>query len=472
MQGDGSAALAKAFPVADYTDVVLGDDAHLFISKNDPWQKMTTADGSEIYFIGDVFYLDKHAPEKTDGHFVAIQSKPGVAGFKIFRNRNSHIGVYYAEDARHRVVFSALYRTQRKLRAPMGISLDGEALEDFFDFGFVTFGKTPFRQIAQLPFRRQLRWAPTGFSVATEEAVPIVEEVLANPRAMFDFFQERFAIWLRQASFRSIAVSGGLDSRFILSCLVESGLQRDITLHSRLHPLLDERDDRDVFLAKQAAAITGYPHAIQPARDMPTAFLSQEAPSRPTVLSGLYGGEYVGGDFLALISLAPVEKTSSDSQFATRVRARRETVALEDDVELKMEILAQSSMCSLYDGAWVGIAVHHNLTLSPFLDTYCLEVISRLRAEQLRGYAVYRGMYEYFPEALRAIPLNSQIQIYHEDLRRSPQGHDPKKVALPGPPPVVSPVTREMLPVRRRDNPPDEVWLRRFQNFLQIAEVL
>lgn len=464
--------VVSAFDAAEYDHHPTKGGGSLFVSKHDKFQKQTDASGNEYFFIGDVFSFDVHQLEKSDGHFVGIRCDAHGDTYTFFRNRNSHIGLYYAGNHLSCAVFSTLFRTQRKLLPHFGSELCSEALDDYFQYGFVTFGQTPFQKIKQVPFRKKLQLQNFKYSHLAEPEVQIVDEILVSPRAFFDFFQERMELWLRKASFQSIAISGGIDSRFLMACWLNKKVDRATILHSRIHPDLAENEDLDVFLAQEVAELTSLHHGIQKPTTLPNAFLGQEAPCRPPIMTGLYGGEYLGGEFLQLVSLASWDKElGGNGVFAESVMNRHKVGRFEDDVQLKLEILAQTSLCQVYGGSWATIAIHHNLTLTPFWDSYFIEAISRMPAAQLQNYALYRRLYSYFPKAMRDIPLNSQMNNYFEDYTHADNGMNPKLIIQTPQNMTISAQTRDVLPTQMKSKPSDTELLG-FQNFLSLSQIL
>lgn len=472
LKGSIENSLTSAFPASEYDIHHPTMGGSLFISKADKFQKKTDALGNEYFFIGDVFCFDDLQLDKSDGHFVGIRCDGTKGTYTFFRNRNSHIGLYYAGDHLGSAVFSTLFRTQKKLQPFYGKELSAEALDDYFQHGFVTFGQTPFQRIKQLPFRKQLQLKSYEYSYVSEPEVSLVDDVLVSPKAFFDFFQERMELWLRKASFNSIAISGGIDSRFLIACWLSKNVSRETKLYSRLHPSLAEDQDLDVLVAKKIAALTHLPHGIQKPSSLPSAFLSQEPPCRPAVLSGLYGGEYLGGEFLNLVSLEKWDqKLAGTGIFAETVMSRRKTNPLDDDVQLKLEILAQSSFCRVYDASWGAIAVHHNLTLTPFWDSYFIEALSRMPAVQLQNYSLYRQLYSYLPRPVREIPLHSQMNHYFKDYAHAQNGINPKLIPRNSDYTTISYETRDSLPSKMKSAPSDSELLG-FQNFLYFSQTL
>jgi len=474
LQGSETPTLTAHTISENYTHIALGKDAKLLIAKNNPWSQQTSHAGQEYTFIGDVFFFDAKSPENSDGHYIAITKYDDK--IIIFRNRNSQTGVYYFSNDKNQIVFSSLFPFYKKFHEKLNINFNEDSLSDFLRYGFITFGQTPFKNISRLPPRHRLQLNKNSFLLCQEAETSIPESILTNIGELFEFIQERFHLWLSQSSFKSIAISGGIDSRFIVaSLLYKPPTNTLIHFHSRKHPLLSETEDLDVALGKQIAQLTPHPHTIQCSQDAPFAFLSQEPPAIPPVLSGLYGGEYLGGELLNLVSLRSFDenKTQPDSYFENEVMSQKNSSPFEENVRLKLDILSHASLCNTYEGAWIHIGEHHNLTLSPFTDTFLMELLGRLRATDLKNYSLYRKLYSLFPEQLRIIPLNSQMNSYYEDYPYPQFGKNPKLVAF-NPPPTMTHISTQaydLLPSKLKHLAQNNSNMRAFQKFLDALEI-
>jgi hypothetical protein len=207
---------------------------------------------------------------------------------------------------------------------------------------------------------------------------------------------KRISLWLEHTRFNSIALSGGADSRMIFSALIHNKPSKKILIYSRLHPDLNEKQDADVLISKNICFQLGFEHRVQKATEMPSAYLSQEAPALAPIFSGLYGGEYLGGEITQLLA--------ENSLYLDKTNGLLENA---------IKLLAQSFTCDIYDGAWSPIYSHHNLTLTPFWDSSILQLLFNLPSEKVQKYKLYNNLFDFLPEPLLSEPLQSQLTDYY-----------------------------------------------------------
>jgi len=187
---------------------------------------------------------------------------------------------------------------------------------------------------------------------------------------------------------------------------------------------------------------------VQSSAGRPTEYLNQSHPALPPIFSGLYGGEFLGGEFLKMGTLRfldeiqrdAVKKHYANSHCVAKILSSADAeVSFNDNVPLKIAIVSQASISNFYNGSWFNMCSHHNLTLTPFWDSHFLMAILQQPADSLRNYTLYRKIFNFIPESLQEIPLNSEIQSHYPELPAMAEGLNPKNVRTPS---IFEPVLR------------------------------
>ncbi len=472
IQGPLTPEAQSHFSETTFKQISIDAQIHLFIAHDNVWQRCTDSQGHTHIVIGELFTWNPLEPDTSDGQFVGIHFDHHQKSLRVYRNKNSHIGVYYMTGPQRTYLSSHLTDMYRWLKNTYPLSICPDAVMDFFTYGFVSLGRTPFQRIYQLGYREQLTLLGHGhIDITAEKDVSFDLELINHLPDLFEFILDRIALYLNKSNINSIAISGGLDSRLIATCILMRDIQRPFRLYSRLHPQLMEFEDRDVFLAKKVAEILKTPLHIQKAVSSPTAFLSQEPPCIPPILSGLYGGEYLGGEIYRLINLKSLYASRGDCTTDFLERLDHHRIPGTHNLDLKVRLLAQSSLCNIYEGSWIHISAHHNLTLSPFTDTFLVELISKTNLDHIIDYKKYRDLFTLFHPSLKQIPINGHINVYYRDYPITEKGLDPKKMQAPESNLIIDDSTMDCLPEPLRSVKLSIIKLRAFQNFLKFADI-
>ncbi|MBY0384971.1 hypothetical protein K2X05_07420 [bacterium] len=396
--------------IISWIQINLGDWT-LFIPQNTHYKNIQSSEFNITLFIGDVFHLNEQNLEESEGHYIAFLFDQTECSLKIFRNKNSHIGIYYFEKSETTFICSDFLWAHSNL--PLPWTLDSSSIEDFFECGLITNGKTLFTNVQQLPFQKQILCQKNSLQILSEPSISLDRKIFEDPANIYEFLIERIQIWLRHCRFHSIALSGGADSRLIFAALYSTKDIHHMPIHSRLHPNLTELQDADFVIAQSICKKIGLEHKVQKAQTHPSAYLSQDPPAKPPVFSALYGGEYLGGEVLNLISRNAHTKNSNSSVFANSIH-----------------LLAQSFTCDFYGGAWFPVFAHHNLTLTPFWDSKIIQFFLSIEAENIKNYNLYNQILKNLPKELLSFPFQSQLTDYHPHWQMpSPPLLNPKSLS-------------------------------------------
>jgi hypothetical protein len=272
-------------------------------------------------------------------------------------------------------------------------SLDPEAIGQYAHFGRVIEGRTFAREIRFLgPQRAGLEPVKRAKPDGPDEAARILKETLRlNTRELISSFQVE-----------KMLLSGGADSRVLLSVLENPGALEFVTYISR-----NPASPRDAEIAAQLAAQLKAKHTIVDANkeagaqnpDM-SAALSYGALSEPH-LTGLFGSELVGDAWYKILPRAPRDLWTS---------------------------FASSTYSGV--GGFQFIFPYLNPFLnriSPFWDSDVVRLLLSTDPNHLFDYTLYNRLMNREMEELLSVPLHSNMHRYIGGL----PGHEWSPTATP-----------------------------------------
>lgn len=213
------------------------------------------------------------------------------------------------------------------------------------------------------------------------------------------------------------ALSGGADSRLILA-LTPPKLRAALTYYTKLNPLIDAESDRDFRAARMLASEFGLKHVVLEKPQKYWAFLLPEF-VETKVLSGLYGGEFLGG---ALFNMLPEEN-------GLKHQAPSSENGFTESVYEIAQASINSSLTLFYGAQVVGWATPYaqlNAAFTPFLEESVLDHLLKIDPQHYCRYSVYNQIWQ-LPELapLARIPFLSDLARFH-DYPKDLSGVDPK----------------------------------------------
>ncbi len=242
--------------------------------------------------------------------------------------------------------------------------------------------------------------------------------------------------WWKPSVFR---MSGGVDTRLIAGALSRTELEQ-LDFQVVCAPYLNEAEDRDVLGAKILAAALDVPLKVLHMEPAHSAFFA-DLGNGPRVLSGLYGGEFLGGVMFSEetvgIAAEPgralnVERELlAKPQLAKESRERfAEAVAQYGPRRFLTSIFLGTFRSTIYQSvlySWSNPCGLGQLVLSPFSERRFLDRMLTVPDEQLANYNLYGEIVRrHMPETLRRLPMSSPITRFNSDLVPFSEGRDPK----------------------------------------------
>ena len=231
-----------------------------------------------------------------------------------------------------------------------------------------------------------------------------------------------------------IRLSGGADTR-IVSALYPKALPAQV-VHS---PWVPDGKDLDVNLAEAWAREKGHRFEILRVPIEQFHFFAGTS-NRPT-LSGLAGGEFLGGQFSRVIPADPETWMSRAKQMLTNDMFEELEAdpwirrVLNDEQEWKTEcarIFLQSTRSTIYQslqGSWTTPYALMMRTVSPFTMPLFLKRFLSMSEELLGDYEFYLKVFDAVGPQIQKVPLCSQLTLHRPELRAGPEwGIDPKSI--------------------------------------------
>lgn len=266
--------------------------------------------------------------------------------------------------------------------------LDVPTINDFLTFGLVAPGRSFFKT-SEADADGDL-WAGTAGTRPIDKFDAAVEHLHAGLLASLEFiFKHRRP--------DSLAVSGGADSRLLLSLLSQYFLSelRRLRIYTRVHPNLTVDTDRDAYLAHKITAHLGLRCEVERPSFHARAYLYPYDKQQRLVLSGLWGGELLGGQIVTISSLNWENIVGHDEESPLRQlclsKIKNEPEFLRYRVQRLSKLFWKSRLTALYEShLWLSPKEVLNWTVSPFLTPVFNDCLGQVDSELLEDYRLQR----------------------------------------------------------------------------------
>lgn len=271
--------------------------------------------------------------------------------------------------------------------------------EELLKTAYISPPQTPFVGVSKLPGGTSAHWSQAAgitFSPLKTSAPPPVE-MDEWPLHFWETFKAATQR-LFQCGYKTVALSGGSDSRLVAAAL--SLEQRAEALAYTKNPThLSPSEDADLLIAEQVAQRLNIKHRHVLRSADYKKFLVPEFETTP-VLTGLYGGELLGG---RLADLLPIELSLPDNERAWTA----------------MTIASLSSARTLFYRktglSWASPYSMHSLGWSSFLEHDVLSIICALPISLRKNYGALKHIWN-LPELreLAKIPFQSTLTAFQD----------------------------------------------------------
>ncbi|MFC1883301.1 hypothetical protein ACFL2O_00890 [Thermodesulfobacteriota bacterium] len=379
-----------------------------------------------------------------------LKNLNGTFSFSIYNGRtnelliaNDSFGIWplFIFDSDECLIFSTEYQPIIKYKKVSKL-LDFDSIAEFFVFGVPLVDKTFFKNISNFHPGTIMKISPgsSSFKSYYNPSIEIDRDKNASffAEKVADCINKAVSIRLKKANKKDFRLSGGADTRLILSNIPKD-IRNDLVFNTQKSPYLSENEDRDVIISKMIASRAKLNHHIFPPlpdiKDGPEGFGSKFFEERRNFasappLGGWYGGEFLGG---ICFRIAPVQHMNIAR---TKIQSRLRRIFSRDflqkisdlhnsinkfsdnlDAENKellfnIHQLTRGFFTNIYMGTRSGWNDPYSFPTrfrTVFWDKDFLETILKIPKEILFDYNLYNQLYKnHFPEFID-IPTNSLL---------------------------------------------------------------
>lgn len=267
-------------------------------------------------YIRDLYLMnDPSKLSNIDGSFSFILFDPKN---KKLTAGNDAFGLYklYYTRCGGRIIFCNEFEPLTKTGS-IDFTVNYDAVLEYFVLGGILWDKTIYNEINPLQPGSYLTFSVKKTGLKHYNRIPVsINKGLDPGKAASEM-----AVLIKNAVSKrlvmplgnnSIDLSGGIDTRLIISC-IENKKRAELTYRTYLTPPLDESNDQDVIIAKMIAEKLGLKLHIEKFSDWdeefnPSYFKKWRALSYGDHhMKGLFGGEFLNGDCLRFIPAGTVE---------------------------------------------------------------------------------------------------------------------------------------------------------------------
>jgi len=305
--------------------------------------------------------------------------------------------------------------------------INHSAVLDFLEFGICCPGETFFSSTPDNhnSFLRENLAHIANSDISINEAAERVYYQLE--KAINDIVQSNYC--------SSFALSGGADSRLIFSILIKNHphFLNNIYVYTRLHPTLNQQQDRDYLIAKKLC--DQYSIALNPefSSKHSSFYLVPQYKTAKKCLSGLWGGELLGGSVINhyLFSPGSIKQNDRDSNLCLYLLNSLNGNELNQDsmFSLFSLTLKKSQHTAFYHSlAWFSPDSSKEVTISPFLDHDFQKTLFSLPPSYLKDYQLYALLLEKKADNFLNIPINNFQIPRGKSIHHPREGIEPKNL--------------------------------------------
>lgn len=247
---------------------------------------------------------------------------------------------------------------------------------------------------------------------------------------IYEAFKRSVRTLLNTSKIRWINLTGGADTRLILSTLSKDDL-------ASLSFIFDEVNSNPSHIPYDRAAVKILAEELQlnirhrfPNHPLPRVTGPHDGPNAFSpychLLTGMYGGETLGGNAPNVLPQNLIQDREPQGELFHHIRERRKSTSKEfrehfgGDLALPVTRFTNSFMSFMYDDDnWSHPYVLTQKKLSPFINTRVLSELYSADLEYLENYRLYAEIFRRFAPRLMKFPFFSRIaELGHEGFAR------------------------------------------------------
>ncbi len=291
------------------------------------------------------------------------------------------------------------------------VKVDLESLEDFLEFGLVQPGRDIF--IFDKANARHRRYN----SLNKKESISNSIDYYA--RQVYSAIEKALDNIVSQGEVNRFALSGGADSRIILAILLKNhpGFLRDLYIYTRVHPELGPSNDKDFLISDCLSKRFNFKifpetsEALSSGYLMPIHRVTRADYSRK-VLSGLWGGELLGGAIFEFFPTHPEQiiRSKRDGLLKAYLQNLVETYGETclSSLDLHFHLLYEANCSTFYDSStWFFPRMANYVSHTPFLQDVFLKEIFVVPSHFFKKYQLYLKIFDLLDKRFSEIEVNN-----------------------------------------------------------------
>lgn len=292
------------------------------------------------------------------------------------------------------------------------INLD--ALSEFLKFG-ITYPGTSLRR----------SFAPKPVVAPIEISQYIIDETQAA-KVILEALYKAIDDLVSRGEIKSFAMSGGTDTRLILAILHRnhrSFLSR-LPIYTRIHPQLTVDSDRDGIVAKALANRFGLKVEFESSDFYPKAYLYNRNHLRQPCLSGLWGGELLGGQLFTILpfSISDIYSCPHSARLKNLLLDWKTAPNMESNhLQVYFNLIIQSGLSALYETwTWLHSPTNSKAIVAPFTSESFLSTLFTIDPRLIKDYRLYAHLLKNeFPEYVEVAVNNHALEWHGLNVARS-----------------------------------------------------
>lgn len=346
--------------------------------------------------------------------------------------------IYNSEDA---LIFCSQYQPILKYKN-FRKELNHDAIAEYFIFGATLANKTFFKRISILPPASIIELKSNNLKLRQYDRL----DIGIDRDKPIKYFTEQANEKLRSAiracikeyEINNCELSGGLDTRFILGNILPHNL-KNMQFKTRLISYMKGDSDKDVICAKKLAEELNLHHEISRSSKLIDFSENYFEKLRDKylfdayVLSGLCGGELLGGGYLYIynnfiisydrkkylnrlngfFSSSFITRTADKRDYLTAPKfEKRKNILKNIPLQLSINLLNRSFFSAVYDNGvfsgWIQPFQNYlGCRIYPFLDTEFLKFLFTVPPEYLQFSNLYLEVMKKYYRGLLKLPFAS-----------------------------------------------------------------
>lgn len=250
----------------------------------------------------------------------------------------------------------------------------------------------------------------------------------------------------------SYAISGGADSRLILSILLDHfpHFLKTVKVYCRYHPSLSPEEDRDSRIVMALSEANGFDVKFESPNVHPQAYLYSPKTSQKYCLSGLFGGELLGATLLnnPIFDENELYQSNRQSFFCDSIKQTFPSLDAfyENHLKIRYLTLRGSSLSAFYESpTWIRPNIFLKVSATPFVNHKFLKVLFSCDPNKLKNHMVYSNILTRFCSKYLSVPVNNEFIDNKLNLGLKSWGKEPKLIPYNKQKPLTLSVGQKMI---------------------------